>query len=280
MNNVRVNGSHALSPSNDELGLGKCYFDFVNKRCLRNADNVSINYSANTGFDCASNDYYCESDFSNPVTIIIPNSMGLYPADVTIRFAVQDNYPSSKLSTYFCISSTHCYPNNLATNGVYSERIPASGRYYVYYYSVDPAKNLEVVRNITILVDADAPVIDLIDPANASDFVTNQVILTVKGKTTLDAAYVCANNLVTKKTVCINNCANPALVNGIKKMDCFSDATGIFDLPINLNGTSNVNSARDIIFYSEDFVGNKYNNTMYGIIYDIEPPSAPTILIQ
>jgi hypothetical protein len=207
----------------------------------------------------------------------MPNSFGLHSADVSILYSAQDNYPSNRLNTYFCISSTRCYPDNLATNNAYYEKIPASGKYYAYYYSTDPAKNLEVVKNITILVDADPPVIDLISPANASDFVTNQVIMTVKGKTTLDAVFVCANNIVTKKTVCINNCA---YVKGIKKMDCFSNETGIFDLSINLGNSSNVNSARDIIFYSEDSVGNKYNNTMYGIIYDIEPPSAPTILIQ
>jgi hypothetical protein len=280
LNGVRVAGNNAvIQKSLDVWSLGKCYWDYNNSRCFRNADNVPVNFTTRKGNDCdLANDYYCESDFYDPVTNIIPTTFGLYSSDVVIRYSAQDNYPSNRITTYFCIASGRCYPSETGANGEYFKRIPTSGRYNVFYYSVDPAKNLEVVNNFTILIDAEPPVIDITDPANASDIITNQAYMNVTGVVSTDAKYVCANNTVLKKVSCINNCA--LLKPGsIKKMDCFSNTTGVFKMSVSVGNSSNISSTRSVMFYTEDFAGNKYQNTLMGILYDINPPSEPNISI-
>lgn len=277
-NRTRISGTNALTHrSNDVLDLGKCYWDSTNVRCLRNADNLPVNFQQNTGFDCnTSTNFACEADFRDPVTTILPSGSGIYPADVRIKFTVSDNYPLAQINTYFCIDNKPCYPDRLADKGEYRELRSASGRFTVYYYSVDPAKNLEVIKNTTILVDVDPPIIELTDPADAESFPTNQQDVTVKGLVPTDARYVCANNTATKKTVCANNCALKQVIN---KIPCFSETTGEFTMTINIGNSTGINATRNIIFYSEDFAGNKYSNTLLGILYDIVPPSAPTIII-
>jgi len=269
-NSVRVGGSHQPAPaSSDSLRLGKCYWTGL--YCFRDADNSPLNFASNTGRDCAIGDCYCEADFSNPMTTILPSGFGIYPANVQIKYAASDNYPSNLINTSFCISPTYCYPNELGANGAFTKKLPASGIYQVYYYSQDPAKNLEPVKNTTIRVDAEKPFIDLTSPANASDFPTNQQIVPAQGITSTDSRYVCAKNLKNNQVSCINNCVLTS-----QKQPCFSDQTGIFTININIGNRTDLTQ---VLFYAEDFAGNTYSNTLLGILYDIEPPEEPVITI-
>ncbi len=276
----RISGTNVVTQrSNDVLGLGKCYWDSTNQLCLRNADNLPVtDFQKGTGADCnASRDYYCEADFTDPNTTILPSGLGsLYPADLRIRFSVDDNYPMSKIKTYFCIDTKECYPDQLADKGEYREIMDTSGQFTAYYYSVDPAKNLEPVKSTVIIVDVDPPVIDITDPADAESFPTNQALITIEGTVDTDARYVCANNTVTKKQVCINSCA---FEQQVKKMGCFSVDTGEFTMTLNITNSTSINATRNIVFYAEDFAGNKYSSTMLGILFDIQPPSIPNIII-
>jgi hypothetical protein len=237
---------------------------------MRDADGLRANFSTGKGFDCADRDSFCESDFDSPVTTLIPSSFGLYPADARIRYVVSDDYPASSIKTYFCLSSGSCYPTATA-QGAIQVSVGTSGSYNLYYYSEDPAKNLEVVRKVALDFDAEPPIIDLISPANASDFPTNQQNFTIKLKTAPDARYLCANNTLTRQTQCFNSCS---LAAG----NCIP-STGMLDITIHLGGATGLNATRNIVLYSEDFAGNKYQNTMMGIMLDIEPPRAPVIYI-
>jgi len=265
-NNERVSGSHALAPASDDiLGLGKCYWDSVNSRCLRNADNNPVR-------DCRIGDYYCESDFRDPKTSILPSNFGVYPADVNIRFSVADNYPSNKIISHFCVSDGVCYPRDLAdnANGIYSTTIDTSGVYNVYYYSYDPAKNLEIVKNTQILVDTIPPSINLTSPSDPSNFPTNQNIVPAVGVTSTDSKFICAQNTRSLQTLCVNNCL---LTGNDPALPCFSNQTGIFEIDIHI-GNDNLTQ---VVFFAEDFAGNTYRNTLLGVLLDIDPPDEADI---
>ncbi|MBN2052148.1 carboxypeptidase regulatory-like domain-containing protein [Candidatus Woesearchaeota archaeon] len=271
-NTIRVGGTHQLAPaSSDSLRLGKCYWTGL--YCFRDADNNPINFITNTGRDCPIGDRYCEADFSSPTTTILPSGFGVYPATVNIKYTATDNYPSNLINTSFCIvsASNYCYPDELGRNSEYSKKLPVSGSYQIYYYSQDPAKNLEQVKNTTIRVDAEKPFIDLTSPSNASNFPTNLQIVPAQGITSTDSRYVCAKNTRNNQASCINNC----VLTG-QKQPCFSNDTGIFAISINIGNRTNFT---DVLFYAEDFAGNTYSNTLLGILYDIEPPDEPIITI-
>ena len=273
-NDVRTGGTHILTPSFDAMNLTKCYWiDFGNGNggCYRNADNLPIDFILNTGFDCAEGDFYCEADFSNPRTVILPSSYGIYPANVQILYNAQDNYPANQLKTYFCISTGTCYPTNQGTDGEYHVRMNTSGTYNLRYYSVDPANNLEVVQTKPIKVDAERPFINLTDPDNPDDFPTNVQVVPVVGETSIDSKFVCAQNTNTGRTACINNCA---LTGGVNP--CFSNTTGVFNLDIHIGN----DNTTDVVFYAEDFAGNVYQNTLLGVLLDVDPPDQPIIIIS
>jgi len=276
----RMGGTHFLTPSKDVLGLGKCYWVASANRtnggaCYRNADNLSINFIKNTGYDCSNKDYYCEADFTSPVTTIMPSAFGVYPANTNIKFAVSDNYPSDQIQTYFCVSPSlsTCYPNESVTGsiGVYSKRITTSGTYNLFYYSEDSAKNLEVVQHTQIRVDAEKPFVYLTNPANASTFPTNQLEVTVEGVTSTDSKFICAKNTKSGITRCINNCA----LTG-NTAPCFSDQTGVFTLTISLGNNTNLTG---VLFTAEDYAGNTYSNTLLGVLLKLVPPDAPLITV-
>ena len=269
---ARVGGTHDLSvPSDDELGLGKCYYDSVNTICRRDADNKR-DEDNNRVRDCFPGDLECEADFSNPETRIIPSTFGVYPAELEICFSTLDNYPSDELTTFFCIDKDYCYPTEEADNDekVYSEEIEESGDYHVYYYTQDPAQNLELVKSLSISVDADKPFINITTPSEPDEYPTNEQNLTVKGETSTDSRYVCARNTNTGETTCVNNCLLTS-----SQTPCFSDDTGKFTLQINVGSDTLTN----VVFYAEDFAGNTYQNTLLGILLDIEPPEEPIITV-
>lgn len=269
----RIGGTHALTTSNDARGLGKCFWDSINSVCTKNADNYpeDNDYGTNLayGYDCARTDTYCEADFSNPITTILPTTSGAYPANMRIRYTVVDNYPTSTIHTYFCINqSGSCYPNELPTAiGNYTQLMTQSGEYNLYYYSQDPAKNLEPVKHIIINVDADRPSMQIYNCLVE----TGTVNFTISGTTSTDARWLCFNNSARHRVSCINNCA---LTNQVQP--CIDNATGAFSINITIQSTP----FTQIFGMVEDFAGNTYQNTLEGICLGVDPPSDANITIK
>jgi hypothetical protein len=265
----RISGTHSWVRSNDNRSLGKCYWDSINERCMRNADNYpqGNTYPSGTtttyGRDCALSDTYCESDFSNPVLSLLPTTFGAYPANMKIRFSVADNYPASLLHTYFClnVSTSSCYPTELPTAiGEYSKVMTESGEFNLYYYSQDNAKNLEAIQQMRITVDAEIPSITI----NDCSVQAGQQNLTIIGITSPDARWACFNNTVRRRMSCINSCA----LTG-QTQPCINNRTGDFIFNITVQGTD----FRNITGLVEDFAGNVYYNTLRGICDEI--PAVP-----
>jgi hypothetical protein len=282
----RIGGTNQFIPSNDILGLGKCYwwaFGSVptNGVCLRDADNYPVqNYDKTPGWDCPGNELSCESDFESPETKILPRAScpsNTYGVDATISYSAIDadaRYPTDQLKTYFCISSptSSCYPAELGFKGTHSITISTSGIYKLYYYSEDPAKNLEVVKSTTITVDANYPDITFTKPEGLSNLTAiniNQQSFNVEGIVSTDTKYVCAKNIKTYKTNCTYSCA----LQGITP-PCISD-TGNFALDISTGGVTNVTQ---ILVSLEDFACNAYNFKL-GLTPD-KPLNKPNITIS
>ena len=80
-----------------------------------------------------------------------------------------------------------------------------------------------------------------------------------------------AQNTNTGRTACINNCA---LTGGVNP--CFSNTTGVFNLDIHIGN----DNTTDVVFYAEDFAGNVYQNTLLGVLLDVDPPDQPIIIIS
>ncbi|MBW2963903.1 hypothetical protein KY363_00445 [Candidatus Woesearchaeota archaeon] len=127
----------------------------------------------------------CWKDFTAPVTSIPHYENYSYPMRISAKFSfpavISDksvNYSSYYPDTFACISEEDlsCYPNGTATKVSaekgnlidysnigynvsynFSESGFQSGRYTLRYYSEDISHNLEVVRNFTVYIDADAP---------------------------------------------------------------------------------------------------------------------------
>nr|MCK4929669.1 carboxypeptidase regulatory-like domain-containing protein [Nanoarchaeota archaeon] len=272
----RTGGTHQLTPSSDRFDLGKCYWHAGNGWCLRNADNYPEDNIGTYGFDCDTGDHYCESDFSNPETTILPSGFAVYPADVKISFSVSDNkYFGEEIKTYFCIAplSSSCYPTELAVNGVYEKTISTTGDYTVYYYSEDYAKNLEVVKNISIKVDAEPPVIIVVSPSTEEAFPTAQDFVDVNGFASTDTKYMCTYNFdFPSEKNCNNNCAVPGAHS-----PCINSTTGEFNIMVSVTE----NGPHDILFDAEDFAGNKVVGLSLLSIYrnDTEPQE-PIVIIE
>lgn len=263
-NGNRISGTHQLTPSNDNLDLGKCYWHDYNNGyglCIRDADGFPVVSFAPgaPGWDCDSNDIICSSDFDNPITTILPrsgcNAGGIYGETADINYVVSDDrYFSRYLKTYFCITSqgSTCYPSNLGFNGTYTRAMTASGMYKLFYYSQDPAKNLEVIKSITIEVDAAPPIWGLTNPSMVCNLQTSQPTLLLEGVVSSDAAYICARNRQNNKVVCQNNC----VFNNTPP--CIS-SSGLFTLNVPIT----VNSAlANITVYAQDRACNYFENTI------------------
>jgi hypothetical protein len=262
--NMRINGTHQFTPSNDNLELGKCFwYDFNLGHgegvCLRDADGLRVvSYGAATGWDCASNDIVCNSDFTSPVTTILPRTGcyagGFYGEDAKISYvASDDRYFQNNLSTYFCLTpeGSTCYPSNLGSNGTYSQTMIASGIYSLFYYSQDPAKNLEVVKNTTIEVDAIPPTFRITNPTEACLIQSGVSTLTLEGIASTDTMFICAKNQRNNRIVCQNNCA----LNNTP--GCIDDS-GSFTLNIPVTVGSSLNN---ITIYMQDRACNYFENS-------------------
>ncbi|HLD04790.1 MAG TPA: hypothetical protein VJG90_03640, partial [Candidatus Nanoarchaeia archaeon] len=193
-NKTRIGGTHELVPSSDLLGFGRCFWDPNNNRCERNADALADK-------DCTSlTDFTCQKDFAPPITQInIPltplTQRPAFNEQVIISVNVQDNtYASSLIGTFYCVinATQICYPNiNIQNRGGHiEENLNTSGRYKVFYYSFDPAKNLEVIQQAVIEIDLDAPVITL----DTVDNTTNESQIGVTGHVSEDTVQLCAEN--------------------------------------------------------------------------------------
>jgi hypothetical protein len=251
----RIGGTHQFTASNDNLDLGKCYWWQYRSGyglCVKDSDGIRpTSFAVDApGWDCDSNDTMCNTDFDSSVTTILPRSGcgagGMYGETVNINYvASDDRYFSRHLSTYFCITpqgSTPCYPNSLGYNGTYTQVMTSSGFYDVYYYSQDPALNLEIVKNITIEVDTSLPIFTWTRPSAACNLQTTQPNLLLEGIISSGAMYICANNTRTRAVVCQN------MTN-----------SNLFTLNVPITSTS---LSANITVYAKDSACNYYVSTV------------------
>jgi len=182
---TKISGKNTvLARSNDYLRMGVC--KWTGTECIRDTDNNNLE-------DCGkfTGDEYlaCGKDFIPPNTII--NSRTYYGLVMDMRgeVTVSDNNPwplgdnvkdqDTKLLMYYCIAPAYhrpCYPNAtmILTNPLSSYIVNVSkfsdalgnpisaadngNQFTMYYFSEDPAKNLEAVKSFTFTLDAKAPV--------------------------------------------------------------------------------------------------------------------------
>ncbi|MBT7903479.1 hypothetical protein HN587_06470 [Candidatus Woesearchaeota archaeon] len=133
-------------------------------------------------------DLSCRKDFTNPTTTIThaPKIKGEFSLDASIfddslNYSIPIHYPK----TYVCVVSSnnlltdgsydYCYPNGTSTK-IYGSKNKVSfenvgydveynfsikgfetGWHRFYYFSEDISHNLEVVKNFSVFIDADAP---------------------------------------------------------------------------------------------------------------------------
>ena len=268
VNKTRIGGTHQLTASQDLLGFSKCFWDAGNNRCNRNADNLPDK-------DCASlTDFKCQKDFEAPVTQInIPLSplthRPLFNKEVSIDVNVQDNsYAPNLLFTFYCITNVTqtCYPttNLLNTGGKIEETLNTSGSYKIFYYSIDPAQNLEVVQKALVEVDLDAPLITL----DNIDNTTNETEISVTGHVTSDTTQLCAENRNLPSTKrCIVSCT---IDPGQNPGECIrDDLTFTFIIP--LTGPRSKETLNAVVFTAKDEVNNIAQVTL-SFLLDFQGP--------
>ncbi|MFC1648785.1 carboxypeptidase regulatory-like domain-containing protein [Nanoarchaeota archaeon] len=151
----RTGGSHSFTPSADTYNLQKCYWSDASLKCWKDSDGYSaVGYPD----DCDFTDIQCRRDFEPPTTTPRLNPQGSMGRNTPIGFTATDNsYMPDQIETYYCFSdSGACYPDTLATGDI---TIPSgsAGSMELYYYSVDPSKNLEPIRSQSLRVDTEAP---------------------------------------------------------------------------------------------------------------------------
>ncbi len=159
---VRSGGTHkVLTTSDDLFGVGKCRWVEAKNQCIKDAD-------SDTQDDCTASDSQCNSDGEPPITLVSP--LRVSTGKIRIPFTVLDNvYSGNKVQTFYSIVSSSipslsAYPNTLAKDNVFSLDITdltKSGMYTLRYYSIDDAKNLEVVKNFSFYVDTVPPSISV-----------------------------------------------------------------------------------------------------------------------
>lgn len=269
-NKTRIAGNHHVTPSQDLLEFGKCYWDDLNQRCNRNADGLK-------DADCGSvSDMICQKDFIAPNTqlniLLSPLTYRpLFNKNVAISLSVSDNtYATNQILTFYCVvnETDNCYPNTnvLSRNGQIEETITQSGQYTIFYYSIDPAKNLEQVQEALIEVDLEPPSITLADVSEITESELN-----VTGSVTLDTVELCAENEALAGT---NRCIVPCKIDpGLLPGECIADdLTFQFALP--LTGPKSQETLNEIVFTARDEAGNTANNTL-SYLLDLQGPGPP-----
>jgi hypothetical protein len=173
----RIAGTHSVTPSNDKLGLGKCAWVSAltsqgNGYCVKNAngrlapipwldnkieddcfETEGVSFPAGIGL------LGCLRDITPPVTTL-PFAPGSYIDADRLRqtkpIVSDDTFPPSELSTRFCLvlSGGSCYPDKRIENLVPDQL--GVGSYTLYYYSEDPAGNLEPMKSMNLNIDQDS----------------------------------------------------------------------------------------------------------------------------
>ncbi|MFH1506306.1 MAG: Ig-like domain-containing protein [archaeon] len=165
---IRSGGSHEIqNESYSFFGYTKCKWDEdkpIGDKCYRDADDNSPNLLADLR-DCETYpDATCELDFESPQTEIVNPPGKTFSKFPEIEYSVLDGiYNVNSLETYFCFSESTCYPNStLANKATYSKIHPMIDSemntvktYRLFYYSLDPARNLEPIKDYTFTVDAE-----------------------------------------------------------------------------------------------------------------------------
>lgn len=183
--------NRVLNESRDKLNIGRCEWDGT--KCFRNADNLSDTFGE-IGIDCRmtdlSGDYnksLCERDFNTPTTTI--TSLPYYGEIMDLRdsmtisdyWDVGDNYSDpvsgnnrKHVWLYYGIDDNYKYPGKIMRITSPNEeqnyrinildeipdRLEETGQLlYFFYFAEDPARNLEVVKNFSFILDITEPTI-------------------------------------------------------------------------------------------------------------------------
>ncbi|MFC2135478.1 hypothetical protein ACFLTH_12770 [Bacteroidota bacterium] len=180
-----------ISSSKDYFNFSKCKWDpnYGEGKCYKDSDDNQPTYSTSPPEkDCSSEDQQCMSDFESPKTIIdhtIYNSDYISGKIFSMEFtALDNNYSIDELDTFYCFASstesdkcihaksdfykyikpphtTHNYSVVDSDKMIEYEFSEVEESYTLYYFTADPARNLETVNTYTFSVDGIAPVCGL-----------------------------------------------------------------------------------------------------------------------
>ena len=173
-NGITLNSDNSLqSASNDVCHLRVCEFHDTTG-CVKNADG-----NTGPGFqDCLPGNTACERDYFPPITTLIPEGTAGKVEKLTIKIFDKKNKTSSpqdyagrtNYKTYLCVQTPTqtCtqatqYPTQVETNELLLKNGELKngrtvlttinpGQTSIYYYSRDPANNIETVKNISVVV--------------------------------------------------------------------------------------------------------------------------------
>lgn len=170
-----------------------------NRQCIRNADNLDYIYNSSMGYgnDCIVSDpllkSVCEHDTIPPVTVINNRSSvyGLY-MNLTNQVNLSDNNPwpigdsmterqdannQNFMKTYYCVvreGDAPCYPYKVMSlsrildlKSLGMNRDDDGNPLTLYYFSQDPAKNLELIKSFDFSVDAIEPNVSIVMSMNS-----------------------------------------------------------------------------------------------------------------
>lgn len=153
---IDVNKTNAiLNRSYDFFNIGLCSWDDNLRRCIKDANYDGLD-------DCSGrlDDVKCVSDITPPLTLVSLSNNSIIGKNETIRVSVKENNLSG-IKTYYSVvkeGANYIYPNILVENSLISfENGLDSGRYTLYYYSIDNSKNMEVVKSVNFIFDSDPP---------------------------------------------------------------------------------------------------------------------------
>ncbi|MBD3209337.1 carboxypeptidase regulatory-like domain-containing protein [Candidatus Woesearchaeota archaeon] len=170
----RINGGHNVTQrSKDVLSIGLCEWVDIgtDAMCVKNADNHTFSSKGLPSSDCddvATEDKTtCLLDFEPPVTELFlataaeqewhEEDYPVYSFERPFNYDVKDNaFALSKLRTWFGFGTGTPYPIHTLEQ-LKSQTAEKDGTFNITYYSADPAKNLEQVKNATIIMDNTPP---------------------------------------------------------------------------------------------------------------------------
>ena len=154
---------HVITNSSDYFDYKKCKWDDDQSgdQCYRDADDNSDSFpTTDLTKDCNFLDLKCSLDFGNPITTIVPGQEVLGGTSASIEYSVHDDvYSNPELSTYYCIVDREqtCYPSIQATYNRFFKSFlnntNETKNFTLFYYSKDPAENLEEVHKYNFTAD-------------------------------------------------------------------------------------------------------------------------------